>query len=236
MMDGRTLTDTAGFPPVDDPDAPLLLATGAEVVVDDRLVEVLLPPAEPTTLLTGWKIASEKCSIDRRKRTRTFTDTAPPPPPTVPAVEVADKDEDVEVDVALVVVPWFAEPAAPLFCAPPFIVTRHLRTSSTAGRPFLSVIGVRVITQVSVIAPAMLRGVISTGGRDAVAGTHVFAVFTVVTVVGLPVALFARRTGSGLAHASGKEKRSSKDKSKRARLLGLNGEGMMHLVRRNVDD
>lgn len=76
-----------------------------------------------------------------------------------------DVAEDEEEGVADDVSPPDAEleeellPSEPLFCGFAFMVIEHFLTSSTAGLPLLSVIGVRVTTHVSVIAPAAVSAV-----------------------------------------------------------------------------
>jgi hypothetical protein len=62
-------------------------------------------------------------------------------------------DDDVELEEELL------PSVEPLFCVLAFIVIEHFFTSSTAGSPLLSVMGVRVTTHVSVIAPATVSAV-----------------------------------------------------------------------------
>lgn len=79
--------------------------------------------------------------------------------------DVAEEDEEEEGvadDVSLTDVELEEEllpSSEPLFCGLAFIVIEHFLTSSTAGLPLLSVMGVRVTTHVSVIAPATVSAV-----------------------------------------------------------------------------
>jgi len=76
--------------------------------------------------------------------------------------ETEDEEEDVADDVSLTDVELEEEllpSPEPLFCGLAFIVIEHFLTSSTAGLPLLSVMGVRVTTHVSVIAPATVSAV-----------------------------------------------------------------------------
>jgi hypothetical protein len=77
---------------------------------------------------------------------------------SVAAAELVSAAESVAVGVAPSAADEDVSPPVPP-AALPFadeIDNEHFRTSSTAGCPFASVIGVRVTSQVSVIGPAEL--------------------------------------------------------------------------------